>query len=140
MGRTAAGGRGKRLDKGHTLIALLRAADGDILFASENGYGKRTAADEFPVQHRGGSGVIGIRTSERNGHAVGALSVAETDDIMLISAGGTLVRTAVAEVSVLGRNTQGVRLIRLGDGDRLVGVARLAADEDEDEDDGGGTE
>ncbi len=133
MGRTAAGVRGKRLEGDHVLIALLRAADGDILFASENGYGKRTAADEFPVQHRGGSGVIGIRVSERNGNAVGALSVAETDDIMLISAGGTLVRTAVSEVSMLGRNTQGVRLIRLGDGDRLVGIARLAADEDDDE-------
>ncbi len=140
MGRTAAGVRGKRLEGDHTVIALLRAADGDILFASENGYGKRTAADEFPVQHRGGRGVIGIRVSERNGNAVGALSVDESDDIMLISAGGTLVRTAVAEVSILGRNTQGVRLIRLGDGDRLVGVARLAADEDEEGENGDAAE
>ncbi|MGH8127780.1 MAG: DNA gyrase subunit A [Gammaproteobacteria bacterium] len=136
MGRTAAGVRGKRLEGDHTLIALLRAADGDILFASEHGYGKRTVADEFPIQRRGGRGVIGIRVSTRNGNAVGALSVDETDDLMLISAGGTLVRTAAAEVSTLGRNTQGVRLIRLGNGDRLVGIARIAADEDEDEDGG----
>ncbi len=133
MGRTAAGVRGKRLEGQHTLIALLRAADGDILFASEHGYGKRTAAGEFSLQHRGGRGVIGIRISKRNGKAIGALSVDETDDLMLISAGGTLVRTAAAEVSRLGRNTQGVRLIRLGEGDRLVGIARLAADDEEDE-------
>jgi len=133
MGRTAAGVRGKRLAGNHVLIALLRAADGDILFASEHGYGKRTVADEFPQQRRGGQGVIGIRVSDRNGNAVGALSVDEGDDLMLISAGGTLVRTAAAEVSKLGRNTQGVRLIRLGEGDRLVGIARLAADEEEDE-------
>ncbi len=137
MGRTAAGVRGMRLGAGHALIALMRAADGDILFASEHGYGKRTAVEDFPRQGRGGQGVIGIRTSTRNGNTVGALSVAETDDLMLISAGGTLVRIAAAEVSVLGRNTQGVRLIRLGDGDRLVGIARLAAEEEEDDGDGG---
>jgi len=136
MGRTAAGVRGIRLGKDHVVIASLRASDGDILVASERGYGKRTLADDFPRQGRGGQGVIGIRTSERNGGAVGALSVAETDDLMLISAGGTLVRIAAAEVSVLGRNTQGVRLIRLGEGDRLVGIARLATDEDEEDEDG----
>ena len=130
MGRTAAGVRGIRLAGEQEVIALLRAADGEILIASEHGYGKRTPAEQFPRQGRGGQGVIGIRTSERNGLAVGALSVVEGDDLMLISAAGTLVRTASAEISSLGRNTQGVRLIRLDDGDRLVGVARLAIDED----------
>ncbi len=126
MGRTAAGVRGMRLKAGDAVIALLRAADGELLFASEHGYGKRTAADEFSRQGRGGQGVIGIKTSSRNGAAVGALSVVEGDDLMLISAAGTLVRIGADEVSRLGRNTQGVRLIRLDDGDRLVGIARLA--------------
>ncbi|MGH8226222.1 MAG: DNA gyrase subunit A [Gammaproteobacteria bacterium] len=133
MGRTAAGVRGMRLKDGNEIIALLRAADGELLFASEHGYGKRTAADEFSRQGRGGQGVIGIKTSARNGHAVGVLSVNEGDDLMLISAAGTLVRISSDEVSRLGRNTQGVRLIRLDEGDRLVGVARLAVDEDDEE-------
>jgi DNA gyrase subunit A len=138
MGRTAAGVRGMRLKADDQLIALLRAADGELLFASENGYGKRTAVEEFSRQGRGGQGVIGIKTSDRNGHCVGALSVVEGDDLMLISAAGTLVRIEADEVSQLGRNTQGVRLIRLDDGDRLVGVARIAVDEDENADDEGG--
>jgi DNA gyrase subunit A len=133
MGRTAAGVRGMRLKDDDEVIALLRAADGELLFASGNGYGKRTAADEFSRQGRGGRGVIGIKTSARNGRAVGALSVVDGDDLMLISAAGTLCRIGADEVSRLGRNTQGVRLIRLDDGDRLVGVARLADNGDEGE-------
>ncbi|MGH8272704.1 MAG: DNA gyrase subunit A [Gammaproteobacteria bacterium] len=136
MGRTAAGVRGMRLKRGDDeVIALLRAADGELLFASEHGYGKRTAAEEFSRQGRGGQGVIGIKTSARNGSAVGALSVSDGDDLMLISAAGTLVRIGAGEVSRLGRNTQGVRLIRLDDGDRLVGIARLAVDEDDESED-----
>ncbi|MDN5864266.1 MAG: DNA gyrase subunit A [Gammaproteobacteria bacterium] len=126
MGRTAAGVRGMRIKAGDGIIALLRAADGELLFASARGYGKRTDVNEFSRQGRGGQGVIGIKTSERNGAAVGALSVNADDDLMLISAAGTLVRIGADEVSRLGRNTQGVRLIRLDDGDRLVGIARLA--------------
>ncbi|MCZ6561105.1 MAG: DNA gyrase subunit A [Gammaproteobacteria bacterium] len=131
MGRLAAGVRGIRLAPGHELIALIIAEHGAILTATEHGYGKRTKLSEFPIRGRGGQGVIGIQTSARNGRLVGALQVADDDEIMLISAGGTLVRTPVADVSLLGRNTQGVRLIRLSAEEKLAGVERIAALEDE---------
>lgn len=133
MGRGARGVRGMRIGPDKAVIALLRAGDGDVLVACENGYGKRTAATEFSRRGRGGQGVIGVKTNARNGGAVGALSVTGEDDLMLISAGGTLVRMSAAEIPLLGRNTQGVRLIRLGGKDRLVGVARLVSDEDDEE-------
>ena len=133
MGRGAAGVRGIKLPGGHEVIGLSIVDEGLLLTATENGYGKRTAMDEFPVQGRGGQGVIAIQTSERNGRTVGALQVGDEDEIMLISSNGTLVRTGVAEISVQGRNTQGVRLIRVGAGHRLVGLARIELDEDEDE-------
>ena len=126
MGRTAAGVRGLRLgDPDDEVIALSIPDNNVVLIATENGYGKRTPLEEFPVQGRGGQGVIAIQTSERNGRAVGALEVSQDDEIMLISSAGTLVRTPAAEVSVMGRNTQGVRLIRLDKGDKLVGLARV---------------
>ena len=100
---------------------------------TENGFGKRTAIGQFPIKGRGGMGVISIRASERNGEQVGAVRVDEDDEIMLITDGGTLVRTPVDDISVQGRNTQGVRLIRVGSGQRLVGLARIEAIEDEDE-------
>ena len=99
--------------------------DGLVLSATENGYGKRTEVEDFPVQGRGGQGVIAIQTTERNGRTVGAVLVAEDDEIMLISSNGTLVRTTVDEISIQGRNTQGVRLIRVESGQRLVGLARI---------------
>jgi len=99
--------------------------DGDILTATANGYGKRTSADEFSTQGRGGQGVIAIKTSERNGNLVGAIQVSDDDEIMLISSAGTLVRTGVSDVSTQGRNTQGVRLIRVMEGDSLVGLDRI---------------
>ena len=98
---------------------------GQILAVSENGYGKRTAVEEFPVKGRGGIGVIGIQASTRNGAIVGALQVFEGDEIMLISDKGTLVRTRVDEISIQGRNTQGVRLIKLKENETLVGVERV---------------
>ncbi|HEX2139708.1 MAG TPA: DNA gyrase subunit A [Woeseiaceae bacterium] len=125
MGRGAAGVRGIRLAREHEVIALTIVGDGMLLTATENGFGKRTAMDEFPVQGRGGQGVIAIQTTERNGRTVGALKVMDDDEIMLISSSGTLVRTPVAEISIIGRNTQGVRLIRVEDGQRLVGLARI---------------
>jgi len=125
MGRGAAGVRGIRLAAGHELIALIIVDEGLILTATERGYGKRTLVEEFPLRGRGGQGVIGIQTSDRNGRTVGALQVRDDDEIMLISMNGTLVRTAVADISILGRNTQGVRLIRVGDDDRLVGLERI---------------
>ncbi|MEM9689151.1 MAG: DNA gyrase subunit A [Pseudomonadota bacterium] len=133
MGRGAAGVRGIKLPDGHEVIGLSVAADGLILTATENGYGKRTPMTDFPLQGRGGQGVIAIQTTERNGRTVGSLLVQDDDEIMLISSNGTLVRTAVDDISVTGRNTQGVRLIRLESGQRLVGLARIEAMDDEDE-------
>ena len=127
MGRSAAGVRGIRLaGPEDEVIALSILDEGTMLTATEHGYGKQTAVEDFPVQGRGGQGVIAIQTTPRNGKLVGALQVTEDDEIMLISSGGTLVRTPIAEVSSQGRNTQGVRLIRLDDGDRLVGLDRIA--------------
>lgn len=131
MGRGAAGVRGIRLAPGHEVIALIIVGEGLILTATENGYGKRTPVEDFSIQGRGGQGVIAIQTSDRNGRTVAALQVGPDDEIMLISSAGTLVRTPVADVSVMGRNTQGVRLIRLDAGDRLVGLERIEGEEEE---------
>jgi DNA gyrase subunit A len=133
MGRGAAGVRGIKLPPDHEVIALSIIADGLILTATENGYGKRTTVDDFPVQGRGGQGVIAIQTSERNGRTVGAVQVRDEDEIMLISSNGTLVRTPVDDISVQGRNTQGVRLIRVGSEQRLVGIARIEFIEEDEE-------
>src|SRR5687767_1489269 len=156
MGRTAAGVRGIRLPeptpaaegaepgRAEEVISLIIVDElGMVLTASENGYGKRTAIEDFPIHGRGGQGVIALQISERNGRMVGALLVKPEDEIMLISSGGTLVRTPVNEVSVQGRNTQGVRLIRVDEGDRLVGLERIVAEgaeggEEGDGGDGGG--
>jgi len=133
MGRGAAGVRGIKLPPDHEVIALSIIDDGLILTATENGYGKRTSVDDFPVQGRGGQGVIAIQTSERNGRTVGAAQVRDEDEIMLISSNGTLVRTPVDDISIQGRNTQGVRLIRVESEQRLVGVARIVSIEEEEE-------
>ena len=136
MGRTAGGVRGIRLGEGQKVIALIVASEGMVLTATENGYGKRTALEEYPSKGRGGQGVISIQTSERNGDVVGAVLVKEEDDIMLISNGGTLVRTGVAGVSIVGRNTQGVKLINLGNGEKLQSIDRICEiKEEEGEDD-----
>jgi DNA gyrase subunit A len=125
MGREAAGVRGIRLGPGQDLIALIVVGEGHVLTASATGYGKRTPLSEFPAHSRGGQGVIALQTSDRNGFTVAALQVLPDQEIMLISSTGTLVRTTVDEISVQGRNTQGVRLIRLGEGERLVGIERI---------------
>jgi len=135
MGRTARGVRGVKLAPGQTAISLIIVDEGTVLTVTEKGYGKRTAFDDYPVHGRGGQGVISIQTSERNGNVVGACLVLDDDELMLITNGGTLVRTRVNEVSVLGRNTQGVRLIRLSEDEKLVGldrIANLVTDDDED--------
>ncbi len=106
-------------------MSMLVANDADILTATARGYGKRTRIEDFNVQGRGGMGVIGIQTSARNGPLVSAETVRDEDDVMLISDGGTLVRTSASEISTLGRNTQGVILIRLNDDEHLVGIARI---------------
>ncbi len=126
MGRTARGIRGIRLGPEHNMISLIiPQEDGMVLTASENGYGKRTPTLDFPTKGRGGKGLIAMSTSERNGKMVGAVQVFEGDELMLISNQGTLVRTRSDEVSVLGRNTQGVRVIRTKVDEQLVGVQRI---------------
>jgi DNA gyrase subunit A len=125
MGREAAGVRGIRLGPGQDLIALIVVGEGHVLTASAAGYGKLTPLEDFPCHGRGGQGVIALQTSDRNGFTVAALQVMAGQEIMLISSTGTLVRTPVDEISVQGRNTQGVRLIRLDEGERLVGIERI---------------
>lgn len=127
MGRNAHGVRGIRLGTDQLVIAMLPVDnERKILLATEHGYGKRTKVDEFPLHGRGGQGVIAIQTSKRNGDVVGAAAVGDDEEIMLISDGGTLVRTPVAGISIVGRNTQGVRLISLSKDEKLVGLEPIA--------------
>ena len=134
MGRTAAGVRGIKIKPDDEVISLIavESDEGEILFATANGYGKRTLIEDFSVQGRGGQGVISIKTSARNGHVVGAIKTNADEEIMLISNGGTLVRTPANDISVLGRNTQGVTLIRLGKSEQLVQIEPVAASEEDD--------
>ncbi|MES9868924.1 MAG: DNA gyrase subunit A [Sedimenticola sp.] len=135
MGRTACGVRGVKLEKEQRVISLIIAEeDQTVLTVTENGFGKRTPVSQFPVKGRGGMGVISIKTSDRNGDQVGAVLVDDSDEIMLITDGGTLVRTRVDDVSVMGRGTQGVTMIRLSKGEKLVGIERIESlDEEGDE-------
>ncbi len=137
MGRTASGVRGMRLKDGEQIISLIISQPGTVLTLTENGYGKRTKVEEYPIHKRGGQGVIAMQTSDRNGVLVGAVLVDDNDEIMLITDGGTLVRTRTNEISVLGRNTQGVRVIRPGKNEKVIGLDRIAFLESEevDEDD-----
>ncbi|MGM0593264.1 MAG: DNA gyrase subunit A [Pseudomonadota bacterium] len=133
MGRVSRGVRGIRLGEGQKVISLIVAEAGQVLTATENGFGKRTPIDDYPVYGRGGQGVIAIQSSERNGPLVGAVLVNDDDEIMLITNGGTLVRTRVDEVSSMGRNTQGVKLINLTKGEKLIGMERIAETDDDEE-------
>lgn len=126
MGRTARGVRGIKLGENQKMISLIVVKEGGtILTATQNGFGKRTQLEEFASHGRGGQGVIAIQTSDRNGDVVGAVQVFANDELMLISDAGTLVRTRVEEISIVGRNTQGVRLINLSEGENLVGIQRI---------------
>ncbi len=126
MGRTATGVRGIKLQDGQKVVSLIvPKGDGAILTATENGFGKRTPLEDYPAKSRATQGVVSIKVSERNGVVVGAVQVDENDEIMLISDQGTLVRTRVSEVSTVGRNTQGVRLIRTVEGEHVVGLQRI---------------
>tara|TARA_R110000868_G_scaffold34671_2_gene125039 strand:- start:25948 stop:28686 length:2739 start_codon:yes stop_codon:yes gene_type:complete len=132
MGRTARGVRGITLGQGQVVIALIIPQEnGAILTASERGFGKRTEVTEFPTKGRGTQGVIAMVTNDRNGRMVGAVQVFDGEEVMLISDQGTLVRTHVNEVSLLGRNTQGVTLIRVSDKEKLVGLERICDPEDD---------
>ena len=159
MGRAAKGVRGMRVSFGSAQVEDIEDAEvdgddedssdsafisrivslvvvpetGEVLCASANGYGKRTPVDDFPTKKRGGKGVIAIKTSERNGELVGAVAIDESKELMLISDGGTLVRTRASEVAQTGRNAQGVRLIRLGENETLVGVEAIETVEEEDD-------
>ena len=133
MGRVSKGVRGMRLPEDHSVISMvIPESDGFLLIVCENGYGKRTKVDEFPTKGRGGKGMIAIQASERNGPLVGATQLFTGDEIMLISDQGTMVRTRGDEVSVVGRNTQGVRIIRLKENENLVSLARIAEPEEDD--------
>ena len=134
MGRVSKGVRGMRLPEDHSVISMVvPESQGLLLTVCENGYGKRTQIDEFPTKGRGGKGMIAIQASERNGPLVGATQLFEGDEIMLISDQGTMVRTRGDEVSIVGRNTQGVRIIRLKENENLVSLARIAEPEQDEE-------
>jgi DNA gyrase subunit A len=130
MGRDARGVRGMRLSGKQNLIGMVVAQpDGDILTVTANGYGKRTPLADYPVRGRGGMGVISIQTSARNGPVVGAVQVVESEQVMLVTNAGTAIRTTVASISLLGRNTQGVKLMGVGEGELLAGLAVVAPED-----------
>jgi DNA gyrase subunit A len=134
MGRTAYGVKGIELSEDDLVVALeVVTATGTILTVTENGYGKRTPVDEYRVQSRGGKGLINIKTSGRNGRVVGVKFLAGDEGVMLITGRGMIIRLNTADISTIGRNTQGVRLIQLEEGDQLSSVARLAEREGEEE-------
>nr|WP_314267758.1 DNA topoisomerase (ATP-hydrolyzing) subunit A [uncultured Moellerella sp.] len=134
MGRTAAGVRGIKLMNDDKVVSLIiPRGEGDILTVTKNGYGKRTIVTEYPTKSRATQGVISIKVSERNGNVVGAIQVDTADQIMMITDAGTLVRTRVSEVSIVGRNTQGVTLIRTAEDEKVVGLQRVAEPEEDDE-------
>jgi DNA gyrase subunit A len=141
MGRSASGVKGMTLNPGDTVVGVVVVDDTteSILSVTENGFGKRTSVKDYPVRNRGGKGVFTIKTSERNGKAIGALHVIDDDEIMMITNGGKIIRTNMKNVRVIGRNTQGVNLFRLAVGEKVVGMDRIAepsGDEDaEDADD-----
>jgi DNA gyrase subunit A len=131
-GRVATGVRGMRLGSGDYIVGMEVLSHGQTLFVvTENGYGKRTSIDEYPVQKRGGKGVISIKTTERNGLVVGILLVSDEDDLMLMTNIGKVIRMPVDSISVISRNTQGVKLMGMDTDERVVGAARLAEKEDE---------
>jgi DNA gyrase subunit A len=127
MGRHTTGVTGIKLDKGDEVVSMIIVRpNGTILTVCENGFGKRTAFDEYPLQHRGGKGVISIRTSDRNGSVIGALAVTEGHDLMATSKNGQVIRMGIAGISVIGRATQGVRIVRLREDDKVVSIAPIA--------------
>ena len=134
MGRSTYGVRGMTLDEGDQLVSIdLVEVGASLLAVSDKGYGKRTEMDEYRQTHRGGKGIITMKTTEKTGRVIGLRLVTNDDQIMLVSSGGKVVRIRVNEIRVIGRNTQGVRLIDLEEGERMAAIARLAEREDEGE-------
>ena len=133
-GRATYGVWGIELSKGDEVVSMETIInDTPIVTCTQNGYGKRTEVSEYRIQGRGGSGIITIQTTERNGKVVGAMQVADTDDIMMVTNKGKVIRTHAKNIGLIGRNTQGVRLISLEQGEQVVSIARLAEKEDEEE-------
>src|SRR6185295_6896852 len=132
MGRAAGGVRGINLEKGDALVAAaIVVPDAKLLVAGENGIGKRTDFEEYRIQSRGGKGIITMKTGDKTGGVIGALTVRDTDEIMLITVGGQMVRTFVRDIREAGRNTQGVKLINLDSGDKLQAIAPVISEEKE---------
>jgi DNA gyrase subunit A len=131
MGRTACGVRGVTLDPGHQVIALIVADGGMVLSVTENGYGKRTPLSDYRPQGRGGKGLITIKCSDRNGPLLAIRDVHPGEELMVITRGGIMIRIALDEVSKQGRNTQGVRIINLNDGDKVASIAKIGREEAE---------
>src|SRR5512139_3028320 len=127
MGRAAVGVRGIDLEKGDAVVGMeILKPQGTLLSVTEHGYGKRTAVEEYGSQSRGGKGVIALKVTEKTGRVVGVSQVAESDEVMLVTDGGKIIRLGMDDLRVIGRNTQGVRLIGLADNERVVSIARLA--------------
>jgi DNA gyrase subunit A len=133
MGRVSRGVRGIKLRPKDAVIGMVIAQEGaSLLTVCENGYGKRTSLDDYRPQGRGGLGLINIKTTERNGDVVALKAVGEDDELMMITAGGMIIRTGLDEVRQIGRNTQGVRLIKISEGDKLVAAATIVPEEEGD--------
>src|SRR5205807_5002662 len=134
MGRTAFGVKGITLEEGDRVVgAELARAGTTLLTITENGYGKRTALEEYRLTHRGGKGIIDIKTGERNGKVVATLQVTDADQVMLITNKGTLIRSRAADISIIGRNTQGVRVMALTqEGEKVVGATRVPEEREAD--------
>jgi DNA gyrase subunit A len=132
MGRAAAGVKGIHVDPGDEVVGMVVVKQGaTLLSVTENGYGKRSWLEDYPVKHRGGKGVINIRTTKRNGKVVSIQEVSDNDQLMLITRLGIVIRCPISQLSVIGRNTQGVRLISLDEEDAVVDVAHLAREDEE---------
>ncbi len=130
MGRVASGNIGIKMEPGNKVVGMETLGEGaTILTVTENGFGKRTKTDEYRTQARGGKGVFTIKTSERNGPVVYAYEVTEQDQLMIITGHGKIIRIRVADISIIGRNTQGVKLINLGEGEKVVGIAKIMEDD-----------
>ena len=132
MGRTAGGVRGVKLDPGDSVVGMaVVQSDATLLTVTQNGYGKRSAIEDYTTKHRGGKGVINIRTTERNGHVVAIMEVRGQDDIMIITRKGVVIRCPIDQLNVIGRATQGVRLIAIDEGDEVMAVAHLVKEDEE---------
>ncbi len=141
MGRDSMGVRGMRIDKGHRVVGMeVLEEEQTLLTVTENGYGKRSLVEEYRSQARGGKGVFSIKTSERNGKMVSLALVDDNDELMMVTDKGKLIRTAIGGINVISRNTQGVKLINLSQGETLIGIARLPEENGEDDGDPGETD